>query len=117
MSKSKFGTAKATTEQPKKEQPATDPLAPPDGFLGIKKIVEATSALEEKTMNYKWRYDFKLTTGIKVEIITIETKTEADSERLAFNQALAKMTAHEKYRGSTDLSYTQKFTKEKITQE
>jgi len=72
---------------------------------------------EEKKTSYKWRFNFKLTTGIMIEIITIETITELDAERIAFNQALKKMLAHEKYRGSTDLSYTQKFTKEIITNE
>lgn len=78
----------------------------------------AAALPEEKTMNYKWKFDFVITTGIMRETITQEVFTEIDSERVAFGLALNKIIGSEKYKGSTGVPrYTQKFTKEKITNE
>jgi len=72
---------------------------------------------EEKKMNFKWKFEFVLTTGILKETVTSEVCTEIDSERVAFGLALNKVIGSEKYKSSTGVPrYTQKFTKEKINQ-
>jgi len=104
MSKSKFGTAK--TQEPGKPLPLPDhkkQAAPPE---------------EQKIMNFKWSFDFVITTGIRKETVKSVVETEVDSERVAFGLALNKIIATEKFRASTDAPrYTQKLTKEKITHE
>jgi len=81
-------------------------------------FTKAAPPEEQKTMNFKWSFEFVITTGIMKETVKSIVETEVDSERVAFGLALNKIIATEKFRASTDAPrYTQKFTKEKITQE
>ena len=109
MRKSKFGTAKVTIPV-SEETPTVDPPT--------EEQPKAAPPEEQKTMNFKWSFDFVITTGIMKETVKSIVETEVDSERVAFGLALNKIIATEKFRASTDAPrYTQKFTKEKITQE
>jgi len=80
--------------------------------------LKADPPAEEKTMNFRWSFEFVITTGIMKEAVKSTVETEVDSERVAFGLALNKIIATDKYKNSTGAPrYTQKFTKEKINHE